>query len=137
MIALGSCTMKLNATSEMIPITWPELANLHPFVPLDQAQGYADMFKVHLWLLVLGKITLWLGPFARSLAKTQRLPLRSCGREKQFQSMRRNFLGATAILLECMCCLPQCARSSACVKGGATCLQVIMRPFWRLCLFRT
>ena len=46
MIALGSCTMKLNATSEMIPITWPEFANLHPFVPLDQAQGYAHMFKV-------------------------------------------------------------------------------------------
>jgi glycine dehydrogenase len=45
MIALGSCTMKLNATSEMIPITWPELANLHPFCPTDQAQGYAHMFK--------------------------------------------------------------------------------------------
>ena len=45
MIALGSCTMKLNATAEMMPITWPELANLHPFVPLDQAQGYAAMFQ--------------------------------------------------------------------------------------------
>ena len=46
MIALGSCTMKLNATSEMIPISWPELANLHPFVPLDQAEGYQEMFNV-------------------------------------------------------------------------------------------
>ena len=46
MIALGSCTMKLNATTEMMPITWPELASLHPFVPLDQAQGYAEMFEV-------------------------------------------------------------------------------------------
>jgi hypothetical protein len=46
MIPLGSCTMKLNATSEMIPITWPELANVHPFVPLDQAQGYQEMFEV-------------------------------------------------------------------------------------------
>lgn len=46
MIALGSCTMKLNATSEMIPVTWPELANLHPFVPADQAEGYLQMFKV-------------------------------------------------------------------------------------------
>ena len=46
MIALGSCTMKLNATSEMIPISWPELANLHPFVPLDQAEGYQEMFEV-------------------------------------------------------------------------------------------
>ena len=46
MIALGSCTMKLNAATEMIPITWPELAGLHPFAPLDQAQGYQEMFKV-------------------------------------------------------------------------------------------
>lgn len=46
MIALGSCTMKLNATSEMIPISWPELANLHPFAPQDQAQGYQEMFEV-------------------------------------------------------------------------------------------
>lgn len=45
MIPLGSCTMKLNATTEMIPITWPELANLHPFCPQDQAQGYMEMFK--------------------------------------------------------------------------------------------
>jgi glycine dehydrogenase len=40
MIPLGSCTMKLNATTEMLPITWPEFNSLHPFVPLDQAQGY-------------------------------------------------------------------------------------------------
>ncbi|XP_024367900.1 glycine dehydrogenase (decarboxylating) A, mitochondrial [Physcomitrium patens] len=45
MIPLGSCTMKLNATTEMIPITWPEMANLHPFAPEDQAQGYQEMFK--------------------------------------------------------------------------------------------
>ena len=44
MIPLGSCTMKLNATTEMIPITWPEFANLHPFAPPDQAQGYAELF---------------------------------------------------------------------------------------------
>jgi glycine dehydrogenase len=41
MISLGSCTMKLNGTTEMIPITWSEFANLHPFAPVDQAQGYA------------------------------------------------------------------------------------------------
>lgn len=41
MIPLGSCTMKLNATSEMIPITWPEFANIHPFAPHDQLEGYA------------------------------------------------------------------------------------------------
>ncbi len=40
MIPLGSCTMKLNATSEMIPITWPEFANVHPFAPADQLEGY-------------------------------------------------------------------------------------------------
>lgn len=44
MIPLGSCTMKLNATSEMIPVTWPELTELHPFVPIDQAQGYMEIF---------------------------------------------------------------------------------------------
>ncbi|MEF7617482.1 aminomethyl-transferring glycine dehydrogenase [Aquincola sp. MAHUQ-54] len=41
MIPLGSCTMKLNATSEMIPITWPEFAHMHPYAPADQQQGYA------------------------------------------------------------------------------------------------
>ena len=45
MIPLGSCTMKLNATSEMIPITWPEFANMHPFAPADQQQGYAELDK--------------------------------------------------------------------------------------------
>ncbi|MCK2095699.1 aminomethyl-transferring glycine dehydrogenase [Thauera aromatica] len=43
MISLGSCTMKLNATSEMIPVTWPEFANLHPFAPRAQAAGYLEM----------------------------------------------------------------------------------------------
>ncbi|KAF5839949.1 glycine cleavage system, P protein [Dunaliella salina] len=45
MIPLGSCTMKLNATAEMMPITWPELAGLHPYAPVDQAQGYKEMFE--------------------------------------------------------------------------------------------
>ena len=43
MIPLGSCTMKLNATSEMIPITWPQFADIHPFAPADQRQGYAAL----------------------------------------------------------------------------------------------
>ena len=43
MIPLGSCTMKLNATSEMIPITWPEFANIHPFAPRDQMHGYTEL----------------------------------------------------------------------------------------------
>jgi glycine dehydrogenase len=45
MIALGSCTMKLNATSEMIPVSWPEFGALHPFVPRDQAAGYTELFQ--------------------------------------------------------------------------------------------
>jgi len=43
MISLGSCTMKLNATSEMLPVTWPTICNMHPFAPLDQVQGYHEM----------------------------------------------------------------------------------------------
>jgi glycine dehydrogenase len=45
MIPLGSCTMKLNAASEMLPITWPEFSTLHPFAPVDQAQGYQQIFR--------------------------------------------------------------------------------------------
>jgi glycine dehydrogenase len=45
MIPLGSCTMKLNATSEMIPVTWPEFANIHPFSPADQREGYKLLDK--------------------------------------------------------------------------------------------
>jgi glycine dehydrogenase len=45
MISLGSCTMKLNAATEMEPITWPEFANLHPFSPVDQTEGYQQIFK--------------------------------------------------------------------------------------------
>ncbi len=51
MIPLGSCTMKLNASSEMIPITWPEFAELHPFVPREQAEGYRRMIdELEAWL---------------------------------------------------------------------------------------
>ena len=45
MIPLGSCTMKLNATSEMLPVTWPEFGNMHPFAPKEQATGYHAMFQ--------------------------------------------------------------------------------------------
>jgi len=43
MIALGSCTMKLNATAEMMPLSWPEVSSIHPFVPFDQSVGYREM----------------------------------------------------------------------------------------------
>jgi glycine dehydrogenase len=52
MISLGSCTMKLNATTEMIPVTWPEFGNIHPFVPANQAEGYKEMItELHDWLV--------------------------------------------------------------------------------------
>ncbi|MCW8091573.1 aminomethyl-transferring glycine dehydrogenase [Alteromonas sp. ASW11-130] len=52
MISLGSCTMKLNATAEMIPVTWPEFGQLHPFAPLDQAGGYQEMIsELSEWLI--------------------------------------------------------------------------------------
>ncbi len=51
MISLGSCTMKLNATSEMFPVTWPEFGRLHPFAPAEQTKGYAKMFaQLEKWL---------------------------------------------------------------------------------------
>ncbi|WP_405282795.1 aminomethyl-transferring glycine dehydrogenase [Gaopeijia maritima] len=55
MIPLGSCTMKLNATTQMAGVTWPEFGSLHPFVPADQAQGYAELF---------GELERWLGEIA-------------------------------------------------------------------------
>jgi glycine dehydrogenase len=54
MIPLGSCTMKLNATTEMLAITWPEFASLHPFAPEDQAQGYRELVDgLELWLCAI------------------------------------------------------------------------------------
>jgi glycine dehydrogenase len=51
MIPLGSCTMKLNATAEMLPLTWPKLGKLHPFAPAEQAAGYAQLFsELEAWL---------------------------------------------------------------------------------------
>ncbi len=54
MIALGSCTMKLNATSEMVPVSWPEVAGLHPYAPVSQAAGYMLMFReLEQWLATI------------------------------------------------------------------------------------
>jgi glycine dehydrogenase len=55
MIPLGSCTMKLNATTEMEPVTWPEFADIHPFAPLDQADGYLEL--IHELEAMLGEMT--------------------------------------------------------------------------------
>lgn len=54
MIPLGSCTMKLNATSEMLPLTWEKISQIHPFVPLEQAQGYQEVFRqLERWLAAI------------------------------------------------------------------------------------
>jgi len=51
MIPLGSCTMKLNATAEMLPVTWPEFSRLHPFAPIEQTKGYHELFRqLEAWL---------------------------------------------------------------------------------------
>lgn len=51
MIPLGSCTMKLNSAAEMMPVSWPEVANMHPFAPSEQAKGYLEMLKeLEVWL---------------------------------------------------------------------------------------
>jgi glycine dehydrogenase len=51
MISLGSCTMKLNATAEMIPVTWPEFGQIHPFAPINQTEGYQELFtNLRTWL---------------------------------------------------------------------------------------
>ena len=68
MIPLGSCTMKLNATAEMIPVTWPEVARMHPFAPVEQAEGYQIIFRqLEAWLAeITGFIAVSLQPNAGS-----------------------------------------------------------------------
>ena len=58
MIPLGSCTMKLNATTEMIPVTWPEVGKLHPFAPIEQTEGYQILFRqLESWLAEITGLT--------------------------------------------------------------------------------
>jgi glycine dehydrogenase len=58
MIALGSCTMKLNAASELLPVSWPEFANIHPMVPENQAAGYHELFNdLESWLCAVTGFT--------------------------------------------------------------------------------
>jgi glycine dehydrogenase len=68
MIPLGSCTMKLNATSEMLPVTWPQMGRLHPFVPVEQAAGCQEMFRqLESWLAeITGLAAVSLQPMAGS-----------------------------------------------------------------------
>ena len=68
MIPLGSCTMKLNAASEMAPVTWPAFSDMHPFAPTEQAEGYAKLFEqLEAWLAdITGFETVCLQPNAGS-----------------------------------------------------------------------
>src|SRR5690606_10455987 len=68
MIPLGSCTMKLNATAEMLPVMWPKFGALHPFVPVDQAKGYQILFdRLEKWLAeITGFAAISLQPNARA-----------------------------------------------------------------------
>ena len=68
MIPLGSCTMKLNATAEMLPVTWPQWSRLHPFAPPDQTEGYAQLFEeLETWLAeITGHAAVSLQPNAGS-----------------------------------------------------------------------
>src|SRR3546814_17692401 len=76
MIPLGSCTMKLNATTEMAAITWPEFASLHPFAPLEQAAGYRELVtSLERWLAeVTGYAAVSLQPNAGSQGELAGLP---------------------------------------------------------------
>ena len=73
MIPLGSCTMKLNATAEMMPVTWPEFGSLHPFAPADQAEGYQQLFaraRGDGWREITGFAAVSLQPNAGARAST-------------------------------------------------------------------
>ena len=90
MIPLGSCTMKLNATAEMIPVTWPEFSRLHPFAPSDQAQGYQMLFQqLETWLAdITGFAAVSLQPNAGSQGEYAGLMVIRAYQEERGQGQR-------------------------------------------------
>jgi len=85
MIPLGSCTMKLNASAEMFPVTWDKVGGLHPFVPLAQAQGYQELFtQLEAWLAeITGFAAVSLQPNAGSQGEyAGLLAIRACHRSR-------------------------------------------------------
>jgi glycine dehydrogenase len=90
MIPLGSCTMKLNATAEMTPVTWPEFSRLHPFAPSDQAQGYQMLFQqLETWLAdITGFAAVSLQPNAGSQGEYAGLMVIRAYQEQQGQGQR-------------------------------------------------
>lgn len=90
MIPLGSCTMKLNATAEMMPVTWPEFGRVHPFVPTEQTQGYERLCtQLESWLAeITGFAAVSLQPNAGSQGEFAGLMVIRAYHEKQGQSRR-------------------------------------------------
>ncbi|HEU5077812.1 MAG TPA: aminomethyl-transferring glycine dehydrogenase [Opitutaceae bacterium] len=91
MISLGSCTMKLNATSEMLPVTWPEFGNLHPFAPAEQTKGYRKLFEqLESWLAeITGFASVSLQPNAGSQGEYAGLLVIRAYHESRGQAHRR------------------------------------------------
>ncbi len=90
MIPLGSCTMKLNATAEMIPVTWPAFSQLHPFAPIEQAKGYALLIQqLEAWLAdITGFAAVSLQPNAGSQGEYAGLMVIQAYQEQRGQSQR-------------------------------------------------
>jgi glycine dehydrogenase len=90
MIPLGSCTMKLNATAEMMPVTWPEFGKLHPFAPISQAEGYQMLFaQLEAWLQeITGFDAISLQPNAGSQGEYAGLQVIHKYQEKRGESQR-------------------------------------------------
>ncbi len=90
MIPLGSCTMKLNATAEMLPVTWPEFSRLHPFAPLEQTKGYQELFRqLEAWLAeITGLAAVSLQPNAGSQGEYTGLMVIRAYHQHQSQAYR-------------------------------------------------
>ena len=116
MIPLGSCTMKLNAVAEMIPVTWPEFADLHPFAPAEQAQGYAKM----------------LGDVCASLAEITGLPKvtmqPNSGAQGEYAGIVtiRNYQAAQGEGHRDVCLIPQSAHGTNPATASMCGLQVVV-----------
>lgn len=115
MIPLGSCTMKLNATAEMIPITWPEFANMHPFAPIEQAEGYCEMFAQleHMLAVCTGYDAISLQPNAGSQGEYAGL----LAIKKYFESRGEN---------RNICLIPQSAHGTNPASAQMASLKVIV-----------
>ena len=116
MIPLGSCTMKLNATSEMIPVTWPEFSTPHPFAPRNQSLGYREMIEqLSEWLI---KIT---GYDAVSLQP-------NAGSQGEFAGLLaiRNYLDATAGKERDICLIPSSAHGTNAASAVMAGMKVVV-----------